>query len=141
MIARMKRWLVWGETLLALLVGQFLVFVLPFHLVSGWLGGTTAPADKDATGIATLQRADAVARRVSHLARRMPRRTTCLVQAFAGWLLLKRRGITATIRFGVAKSEVGLIAHAWLMVGSEIVLGGEIAADYQALADLGGRPH
>lgn len=136
MIDRIKRWLVWGETLLALLVGQFLVFVLPFHLVSGWLGGTTVPTDKNATGTATLQRAGAVARRVIHLARR--RHTTCLVQAFAGWLLLKRRGITATIRFGVAKSEVGLTAHAWLMVGSEIVLGGEAASDYQALADLGG---
>jgi len=81
-----------------------------------------------------------VARRVARLARRVPWRATCLVQALAGWLLLKRRGIVATIRFGVAKSEAGLAAHAWLVVGSEIVLGGEAAPDFKALADLGGKP-
>lgn len=139
MIAGIRHWLYLGEIVLALLVGRFLVFALPFHLVAGWLGGTTAPADKDPPGIIALQRATAVARQVARLARRVPWRTTCLVQAFAGWLLLKRRHITATIRFGVAKSDTGLTAHAWLMVGSEIVLGGEIAPDFKALADLGGR--
>ncbi len=53
--------------------------------------------------------------------------------------MLKRRGIAATIRFGVTKHEDGLAAHAWLIVGDQTVLGGEIAPGFQPLADLGGR--
>jgi hypothetical protein len=72
------------------------------------------------------------------LALRVPWRTTCLVQAVAGYLLLKRRGIAATIRFGVTKNEDGLAAHAWLIVGDQTVLGGEVAPGFKPLADLGG---
>jgi hypothetical protein len=58
------------------------------------------------------------------------------VQALAGSLLLKRRGITAVVRFGVTTQKTGLAAHAWLIVGGQTVLGGEAAADFVPLADL-----
>jgi hypothetical protein len=139
MAVRIKQWLGSVETLLALGAGWVLVFAVPFRVTAGWLGGTAAPSQRRASAQHETDRARYVARHVARLARRVPWRATCLVQAVAGYLLLKRRGIAATIRFGVNKSDAGLAAHAWLIVGDQIVLGGEAAPDFRPLADLGGR--
>jgi hypothetical protein len=135
-------WLFWrSETVLALGLAWVLVFVVPFRRTAKLIGGTrqsgpTAPtAEPD---LATLKRATAVTRRILWLAPRMPFATTCLVRAIGGWLLLRRRSIPATIRFGVALGDGKLAAHAWLIVAGETLLGGTEAEGYQPLADLGG---
>jgi hypothetical protein len=46
----------------------------------------------------------------------------------AGWWMLKNRAIRAQIRIGVDKVEQNFSAHAWLVVGDIIVLGGADAA-------------
>ena len=127
------------ETFAALAVAWVLVFVVPFRQTTVWLGGMTAPTQQRTTDTRNIQQARFIARRVARLARYVPWRTTCLVQAIAGRLLLRRRGIAATIRFGVAHGEAGLSAHAWLIVGDQILLGGAVASDFQPLADLGER--
>jgi hypothetical protein len=53
---------------------------------------------------------------------------TCLVQAISGWCMLKMRSIDAQIRIGVEKCEDEVCAHAWLVVGDIIVLGGSDAS-------------
>jgi hypothetical protein len=60
------------------------------------------------------------------VARRLPGRMTCLVQALAAHALLRRRGFHSTLRIGVAEHEGAgeITAHAWLECGGEIVVGG-----------------
>jgi hypothetical protein len=55
------------------------------------------------------------------VARRAPRRPTCLAQALAvGWLL-RRRGIATTLRFGVRRQEGVFAAHAWLECAGQAI--------------------
>jgi len=128
------------ETTAALALGWLLVFLVPFRHTAALIGKTRQSADAGPlpSDPAVLKRASFVTRRVDWLGDKMPFRTTCLVRAVAGWLLLTRRGIASTIRFGVAMENGKLAAHAWLIVHGESLLGGDIAEDYQPLADMGG---
>jgi hypothetical protein len=84
-----------------------------------------------------LARARAMAVRTRRVAEALPWHSTCLAQAVAGRLLLARRGIRGgAIRFGVRKADGDLQAHAWLILGGTILMGGEEAGAYVPLADL-----
>jgi hypothetical protein len=136
----MLRRLQQAETLLALWVAWALTFFVPFRISSA-LVGRLGPANREDVTPAegASMRARAVALRIVYLAPRFGGRATCLVRALAGRILLMRRGVPSTIRFGVRKGPSGLEAHAWLIVNGEILLGGEGAADYVPLADIGAR--
>lgn len=62
------------------------------------------------------------AQRVAELARivgaHLPLNSTCLRQALVVTLLLRRMGLDAQIRFGVAGALSKMPAHAWVEVGS-----------------------
>ncbi|MBZ9848987.1 lasso peptide biosynthesis B2 protein [Mesorhizobium sp. CA14] len=74
-------------------------------------------------GIADLRR---VAWGVAAAARLVPG-ATCLAQALAGQYLLARQGNASKISIGIEKGTGSeLKAHAWLMSGKHIVLGGSI---------------
>lgn len=65
---------------------------------------------------------------VSQLARRVPWRSDCLVQALAGQRLLLRDRIASEIVVGAGKSANGQFeAHAWLTSHGRVVLGGDVA--------------
>jgi len=75
---------------------------------------------------------------VSSAARFVPH-ASCLTQAVAGRFLLARRGQPSTIRIGVdSNSPKSLKAHAWLISGKAIVLGGPglDATSFVHLVDL-----
>lgn len=135
---RLRHSLAAAETLLALALAWVLVFAIPFRRTAAWLGRAGVPGTiAVAATPAQMLRARSVCRRVARFAPRVPWRTSCLVQAVAGCLLLRRRGIAATIRLGVKKGDGALSAHAWLMVGGQTVLGGDAALGFTALADIG----
>lgn len=75
---------------------------------------------------------------VTTAARFVPK-ATCLTQALAAQRLLRAAGHPSTIRIGVAREDDGrFLAHAWLMSGDHVVIGGA-ARDlqrYTTLADL-----
>lgn len=51
-------------------------------------------------------------------------RASCLTQALAGWIMLRRHGAVSRVRIGVASpEEAGFKAHAWLEVGGRVILG------------------
>lgn len=65
---------------------------------------------------------------------------SCLTQALAGQYLLTRRGVASQIRFGIDReSRERLKAHAWLVSGDWIVLGGsnQSMKNFVHLADFG----
>ncbi|AZO60058.1 MAG: lasso peptide biosynthesis B2 protein [Mesorhizobium sp.] len=83
---------------------------------------TRLEARNDA-GIADLRR---VAWGVAAAARYVPG-ASCLTQALAGQYLLARQGKASTISIGIARDPgADLKAHAWLISGDHIVLGGSI---------------
>ena len=64
-----------------------------------------------------------VAWSVSAAARLVPQ-ATCLTQALAGQRLLARRGRGSRVVIGVRPQDAGLHAHAWLIRGDRVLLGG-----------------
>ena len=58
-------------------------------------------------------RAEAMARTVDAVARRMPVRSKCLPRSLALWTMLQRAGIGATLRIGMRTDGSGE-AHAWV---------------------------
>lgn len=75
-------------------------------------------------------------------ARYVPR-ATCLTQAVACRSLIGRQGFPTTLRVGVRPdARGGFTAHAWLLSGDDVVVGGaepELQA-YVTLADFEARP-
>jgi hypothetical protein len=67
--------------------------------------------------------ADRIAWSVGSAARFVPK-ATCLTQALAGEVLLRRAGYPAEVKIGVAKDPAGkLEAHAWIESGGRVVIG------------------
>ncbi len=72
-------------------------------------------------------------------ARHTPGTWTCLVQALALQLLLRRHGHTAELRLGVARLASGeFAAHAWVECAGQIVAGDAERAEFTALPPLAG---
>jgi hypothetical protein len=70
----------------------------------------------------------AVQRSILHACRVAPFRAVCLQQAFAALLMLRRRGLSVEVRFGIAHSAGdSFTAHAWAMCGGVAVTGGGAA--------------
>lgn len=67
---------------------------------------------------------DVIVWAVSAASRRVPR-ATCLTQALAALLLLRRHGMDAELCLGAARgADGGFRAHAWVEFGGRIVIGG-----------------
>lgn len=65
---------------------------------------------------------------IPRVARRLPWRADCLVQALAGQAMLRRRGIAGTIAIGTGRHPDGsFAAHAWLVCGDQVILGGDVS--------------
>lgn len=76
---------------------------------------------------------------VPRLARRLPFRADCLVQAMAAQSWLARYGIATRVVIGVdSDNESGFSSHAWLLWGDDVVTGGDIAR-YQPIFEQGAR--
>lgn len=72
--------------------------------------------------------------RVAAVAERMPGRPRCLVRSLVLWSVLRRRGIPAELRLGVARAG-GFAAHAWVEVdGTAVNDAPDVAARYAPFA-------
>jgi hypothetical protein len=93
-----------------------------------------------APGEAASERVDAseaceIGRAVERAARHVPFRAVCLQQAFAALLMMRRRGLAASVRLGLARDDGGeLKAHAWSHCGELPVTGVAAARGFVAVA-------
>jgi hypothetical protein len=121
----------WGLAFEALLLLTSFRLALAWFPASTILGRLTRGAGAEAAYNATGQQMRMVRRvqwAVSAAARHSPVEFVCFPQALAGYWMLRRRGVAATLVYGVARSQTAeLQAHTWLSVGESIVLGGETA--------------
>lgn len=126
------------EAIAALVLAWVLVFVVPFRWTKRLFGTVSPPRPDQITNADLAQaRAVAVTRRLQRIANEMPWKSTCLVRALAGHLLLERRGLRgAVVRLGVSMENGRVSAHAWLVFGPDVLLGGESMDGFTPLADL-----
>lgn len=112
------------EAVCLVAVARLAVLLLPFRWISRWVGPRCSQAD-DVFG----EPADEVLNRVSWAVkaagRRVPWRSECFEQALTACAMLRRRGGSGAVYFGVSKSGDGeLAAHAWVRCGGTMVCGG-----------------
>jgi len=105
-----------------------------------------APASAEPTTADPVpsQRAREIGATVGRVARAVPFRAHCLEQALAARWMLARRDCPAVLHLGVngaaaarAVPERGAAAHAWVSVGSEIVLGDGDLTHFAVIARFG----
>ena len=72
--------------------------------------------------------ADRIGFIIPRVAKRLPWRSDCLIQAIAAQEWLAERGMGSELRIGVERPSDGLFgAHAWLVRGERIITGGDIS--------------
>ena len=130
-ISRLKRFAGLGLTEQVLLLRTlFLVsairvglFVLPFRILQRF-------AQRDGGKPNSVTSARQYVWAVRAVSRHVPG-ATCLTQALAAHALLARSGHKSRIEIGVRKDEErGFLAHAWVVCGDQIVIGGADAEGY-----------
>ena len=114
---------------------QTSVQLLTFRLTTRFLGLTIG---EDPRQFASDQ-IDQIGWAIRVAAAHTPWRSTCLVQALAGMMMLKRRGLPGTLCLGVAKStcktsSVSIDAHAWLRSGGKILVGAGVHERFNQIA-------
>jgi hypothetical protein len=116
------------------------VYLLAVRLVFGLL---PLPRALQVFGIAQSQtgrgriaaaEAERVGRAIASAARHVPFRAVCLQQAFAALLMLRRRGLAATVHLGLIREDSELKAHAWSHCGEVPVTGVAVASGFAPIA-------
>lgn len=124
----------------ALLVAQVLIRNVRFGIWRHWLGRIDVSVDENAVVMIDMELVGAVTRAVRHVARRG--RYRCLAQAMATQWMLRRRGLSSRLVFGVeARPASGSDRelHAWVQIGSRTVMGADPTRSYRptlALAQI-----
>lgn len=119
---------------LMLCIAKSANFALPFKAYSRFLGEINSESSKNPKNV-DWKYVDKVSGAVRNVSKVSPFDFKCLVQASVGKYFLAQERVESTIYFGVKKDETQhLKAHAWLRVGSKIVLGGEVADQYNVVS-------
>lgn len=121
------------EAALSLLAVRLVVRLLPFPLALRLL--RIVPGN-GGDGRVDAAEAAAVSRAIARAARYVPFRAVCLQQAFAALLMLRRRGLTASVHLGLAHEPGAnpLKAHAWSRCGEAPVTGVAAAHGFVTIA-------
>ena len=118
-----------AEAGLAILAASLAVRLVPFRTLAEWLSrGARGAVPADGETAYWLRRA------VMTWARRLPWRALCFEQGLAALVLLRGRGLDATLHYGAATIGGELKAHVWVTSGPTDVVGCENQEDYGLLA-------
>lgn len=127
------------EAFVRLGVARAAIRLVSGQRITGWMGERQyeTPADMTATDVAT---AEAIGRAITRASRYTPWSSVCLPQAMVAKAMLRRRGLTSTVYFGLSRaSETSMNAHAWTRSGPVIVTGAREAATHTRVACFGDR--
>lgn len=121
-----------AEAFATLVIVSASVRLLPFRAIADATARPVrAPAPQDPAATIAL-----VAWAVRVVARRARFRAVCIEQGVAAQAMLRRRGVAATLHYGVAKDGDGLSAHVWVRAGMCDVVGCEEARGFRLLASF-----
>jgi hypothetical protein len=121
------------EAVLLLLVVRIVLALLPLPRALR-LFGIAQGAGGQGQGKVDPDQAAQIAQAIARAARHVPFRAVCLQQAFAALLMLRRRGLAATVHFGLLRDGRELKAHAWSRCGEMPVTGAAAANGFAAVA-------
>ena len=129
------------------LTAQAFVAMVRARLAFGRLEAAEIPARNAAAASAEIADsadellADRIGFIIARLAKRLPWRSDCMVQAIAAQEWLARLGMASEIRIGVERPENGpFAAHAWLARNERIITGGDVARYSLLLGETGAEP-
>jgi hypothetical protein len=127
------------EVSLALIcVVRLSLWILPFRWLRAAVGRVSSPPDGKPEP--TPGEAERTVQAIERAARSVPG-ATCLTQALAAEILLRRAGHPTAIHVGVAKTSSGeLAAHAWIEAYGRILLGDHDLDHFTPLHPVGGSP-
>jgi hypothetical protein len=95
------------------------LWLAPFQTIRRIVAFLAKPAPK----IAKCFSVEQLSRAISTAAAYVPK-ATCLTQALALHIMLRRRALQSRIRIGVAKDKSGIVeAHAWVESEEQVVIG------------------
>lgn len=108
-----------------------------FQQVAPTLGEINTPVRKELSAF-EYEAAEKIRLFTMRASRMVPWRSVCMDQAMTGVILLKKKRIPCTLYMGVRKKESGsgLDAHAWVVCGDKIVLGGQKSQFYTVTASF-----
>ena len=125
-----------GEALLSLSLASLAIKIVPFRRTVELIslpGHRPQPADSSHRDRLVAECRWAV----QAWADRVPWRAVCFQRGLALHLMLRRRGISSVLHYGVAQNgEAGLQAHVWIDVEERTVLGGEEASKFARVASF-----
>lgn len=115
-----------GEALAYLCLARLAVPLVPFRWITGWMSkpvGTTRAVDPHR-----------IVRAVERAARAMPGRTVCIHRGIALQRMLRRRGHASQFAYGLSSSVERFVAHVWIEMDGERLIGGDEAEGFQRVA-------
>ena len=128
-------WLLLAQCFYFLALSKRKIKFLTFQKVAPTLGNLNQDVrfDLTPTEYAESEKIRLFTMRASRL---VPWRSVCMDQAMTGIILLKKKHIPCTLYMGVRKKDEGqgLDAHAWVVCGDKIVLGGQKSLFYTVTA-------
>lgn len=130
-----EKWLLFNIAVLSFTI-RMMVLLLPFKYLAMFLGTQSEPGHNVNCSNPDRQVMVSVSRKIKHVSRFVPWDSNCLVQATVGKIILRKKKIASTVHFGVRKEENSMKAHAWLRVGHETLLGGEIADQFTEVSSF-----
>ncbi len=128
------QWLLF-QALVVVCVFRLGLWILPFRTLIRIIERKSDQADESKVSLSEIKKIASSVRRAAHY---VPS-ATCLTQALATNFLLKRIGVSASLRIGVANGSKGqLEAHAWLESHGKIIVGKEKGLErYTVMSRLG----
>src|SRR5512135_974690 len=113
------------EAWFGLAVARLTLLSVPFKRIAPRLGKQLGPGELAVTSGVAPPMARSIGQAVERAARHTPWDSTCLTQTITGKSMLRRRGVPSRLYLGTRKDETGhLVAHSWLLVGDEVLIGG-----------------
>ncbi len=121
-----------GEAVVWLGLARLVLATIPFRILARELARVPESGTDDVSSVLRVRRA------VKTAARHVPWKAVCLPQAIAAKIMLARRGCGSALHLGAGFDGSGaLIAHAWLVVGGTVVMGGAGMSGVTPLTRLG----
>lgn len=127
-----EEWVLFSHALSLVICVRMALWLLPSRvIVQRVLEGSQRLPATARSGV----RPDQIGWAIDAASRRVPR-ASCLTQAVAGQILLRRHGIASTLQVGVIRDQQGFRAHAWIEEGGRILIGGIGSRQFTAMTEF-----
>ncbi len=123
------------EAFLGLFFSKIILLFFPLKKIAPRLGIINQAINKNLSQ-SQQSTAEQIRLSVARVSRFLPWRSVCIDQAMTGLMMLSRRKIPSGLCLGVKKdpNEKKLLAHAWVICGNRILIGGEQSRGFKLVS-------